>query len=492
MDGFMSSSWNSTINDSFVEGSQRTVLANEEIANTGEGTDPLYEDEGDESNVVSSDEEHANIYKIDDKSDIKKVDFIGLTEDVMKMYHFRTHLVAFNFYNTYAEKKGFVARRFVADTGRWHVKAVSDEHIHEMLAQRYTRIFPAHRKMDDFEVMQMNSMKDVGIGVTQIYGLAANQSGGFERLGFRKRDMYNEVEKQRRMQVSDVRVAFAYLKELGSSDSDMFWRRTIDEEGVACLVTMMSSNQWVTELYKKRKMWAAAHIRGNFFVGFRTTSRCKGMHSQVGRQKEVEADFESIIGEPVLQTSFLDIERCAANYYTKKWYVSLVPPTVELKCSCLRMESMGISCEHIVALLHYLEISSLLRSNVMGLLLDCYEVCRLAGRSRPNLDLYKEVVRDLLLKLREAEVPATTKTANENDGHDDDSGVRDPTRVRTKGCGSRQPVGGMRTNRRTTCCSICQGPGHNRRHVLSEGLKGMMGHQLLLKTVKVLNMLSFI
>jgi hypothetical protein len=37
------------------------------------------------------------------------------------------------------------------------------------------------------------------------------------------------------------------------------------------------------------------------------------------------------------------------------WRVSHSPLNDEFKCSCLRMESIGISCEHIVAMLVYLD-----------------------------------------------------------------------------------------------------------------------------------------
>ncbi|KAJ1443666.1 MULE transposase domain [Sesbania bispinosa] len=485
----------------------------------------------------------------------------------------------------------FFRVRFLTDTGRWHVKALYDDHSHEMLAPHSVGMLPEHGKMDECELMQMNTMRDAGIGVTQIFGLAANQSGGYERLVFRNRDMYNEIDKQRRLLVSDVKAAFAYLRKLQSRDSNMFWRHTVDAEGrlehlfwcdgtsqadysvfgdvvafdatyqrnkymsplvvfagvnhhnqtivfgsglianeieetyvwllkqfveamrgkIPSLVITegdlamrnairyefptahhrlcawhllrnassnisnprftskfrwcmlgdydvarfrskwdelvsefdLHGNQWVRDLYEKRKMWATAHIRGNFFAGFRTTSRCEGMHSQVGRyvhyrnnltkflkhlsrylaytrQREVEADFESIIGEPVLQTTFEAIERDAAKFYTRKVFL-LFRPVLERACG-LKV----VSCEQTPNCLRYVVTSkrsrqarqwwtknakhcvgdtsamgtsmtgSSWRSDVMSLLFDCYEVCKLVGRSGPNLDLSKEVVRELL------------------------------------------------------------------------------------------------
>jgi hypothetical protein len=35
----------------------------------------------------------------------------------------------------------------------------------------------------------------------------------------------------------------------------------------------LENNNWIHELYEKREQWSTAHIRGRFYVGFRTTSK---------------------------------------------------------------------------------------------------------------------------------------------------------------------------------------------------------------------------
>ncbi|KAJ1387294.1 Zinc finger, SWIM-type [Sesbania bispinosa] len=585
---------------------------------------PSHEHEDHDSNENLSDDEDIDVFKIDDEIDFKRIEFVSLSESDLKLYHFSSRKMAFEFYNAYAEKRGFAGRKWntvkniqgvvsqqtfvcykqgyrldkhlkrtdrkkepramtrfgcdaffrvwlLTDTGRWHVKALSNDHSHEMLAPQFVGMFPAHRKMDECELMQMNTMRDAGIGVTQIYGLVVNQSGGYERkLQSRDSNMFwrHTVDAEafdatyRRNKYMCPLVVFAGVNHhnqtivfgsglianeteetnatsnisnprftskfrwcmLGDYDVARFrskWDELVSEFD-------LHGNQWVRDLYEKRKMWATTHIRGNFFAGFRTTSRCEGMHSQVGRyvhyrnnlteflkhfsrylayirQRDVEADFESIIGDPVLQTTFEAIERDAAKFYTGKvfllfrpvlerasgvkvvsceqtpnclryvvtskrsrqarqWFVSVEPSALEFKCSCLQMESMGIPCEHIVVLLHYLEINELP-----------------AGRSDPNLDLSKEVVRELLSKLRYSCIPSVGETLNENDGADEDGGVRDPARVRTKGCGSRHTNGSVKVTRRTTCCSICQRPGHNKKTCPRRGAEGNGGTSTIME-----------
>lgn len=102
------------------------------------------------------------------------------------------------------------------------------------------------------------------------------------------------------------------------------WTDMIDRFG-------LHDHPWIKELFGKRKMWCTTFIRGSFFAGFRTTSQCEGLHSEIGkfilarcnlaefashfqrclnfmRYKEVESDFCSIHGQPVLQTHFKRLE----------------------------------------------------------------------------------------------------------------------------------------------------------------------------------------
>jgi hypothetical protein len=200
------------------------------------------------------------------------------------------------------------------------------------------------------------------------------------------------------------------------------WNEMVEKFG-------LQENRWINELYEKRKMWAASHIRGNFFAGIRTTSRCEAFHCHMGlfihskmnmtdfvkhfhrcvsyfRFKEVQADFNSQYGSAVLQTNLRSFERSASNQFTKEifemvpkvinkvalisildtqnmscftiysmskyrqegyvWCVSHSPSNDEFACSCLRMEPIGIRCEHIIDVLVYLDFDEIPKSLVLN------------------------------------------------------------------------------------------------------------------------------
>ncbi|XP_052113735.1 protein FAR1-RELATED SEQUENCE 5-like [Arachis duranensis] len=211
---------------------------------------------------------------------------------------------------------------------------------------------------------------------------------------------------------------------LGDYEIDVFhqkWFKMVERFGV-------ENKNWVLDMYKKRHSWATAHIRGKFFAGFRTTSRCEGLNSIIAkyvnsrynlvefiqhfnrcvdhmRWKEVQADLASVNGRPSLQTYFQQLERSAVNVYTlsifhmfqpilvraasmkvinmrqtgsyviysvdldrmsnEMWCVFCCDNEMEFNCSCMRMESLGIPCEHIVCVLVHEDIEELPRSLVL-------------------------------------------------------------------------------------------------------------------------------
>ncbi|KAJ1378889.1 FAR1-related protein [Sesbania bispinosa] len=91
----------------------------------------------------------------------------------------------------------------------------------------------------------------------------------------------------------------------------------------------LEENSWVKEIYEKRKMWATTYLRGEFFAGFRTTSRCEENYRrcvQAFRYRELESDFNSVHGEPVMQTNIQSLERYACRLFTREVVALFLPP----------------------------------------------------------------------------------------------------------------------------------------------------------------------
>ncbi|XP_072088149.1 protein FAR1-RELATED SEQUENCE 5-like [Arachis hypogaea] len=197
---------------------------------------------------------------------------------------------------------------------------------------------------------------------------------------------------------------------LGDYEISVFrnkWQTLVEKFGV-------EEKEWLNKIYEKYRSWATCYIRGKFFAGFRTTSHCEGLHSLIGKYtkphydlsefiehfqrmlghmqfRKFYAEYESARGVPVMQTCIEPLEMCAADTYTREvfflfrpilirsgamrvvdyqtrdnsviyyvcryaklanvWEVEWVDNGNAITCSCMRMESFGISCEHIISVL---------------------------------------------------------------------------------------------------------------------------------------------
>ncbi|KAJ1418115.1 MULE transposase domain [Sesbania bispinosa] len=116
-------------------------------------------------------------------------------------------------------------------SGSWYCVCFEDEHNHGRLGEMHCSMLPRYRRMSDSDIVQMNNMMKVGIRPPNIFNTFASQSGGYDKIGFRKKDMYNKIGEQRRNLCSDAKGAIEYLGLLGLNDRMMYYEHTVDEHG---------------------------------------------------------------------------------------------------------------------------------------------------------------------------------------------------------------------------------------------------------------------
>ncbi|KAF1863528.1 hypothetical protein Lal_00030572 [Lupinus albus] len=93
----------------------------------------------------------------------------------------------------------------------WYVSYFVDDHNHELVGEHYGRMIASNR--------------------SKIVGSSASQCGGYRYIGFSRKDMYNQIQKQKRIGNGDAESTLQYLNEQSKSDSTMYWRHNVDEEG---------------------------------------------------------------------------------------------------------------------------------------------------------------------------------------------------------------------------------------------------------------------
>ncbi|XP_028215161.1 protein FAR1-RELATED SEQUENCE 5-like [Glycine soja] len=390
-------------------------------------------------------------------------------------------------------------------TGRWYVTCWNFEHNHLLLDLKLPSLLPAHRKMSTIDIMQIENYRKVGIGPPHMYAAFANHCGGYDKVGFIRKDIYNQEVHMRKQHTSDASGALKYLHDLRKKDLTMYVLYTVDEGSrlqrlfwcdtesqllygvfgdilafdatykknkylcpfvvfssvnhhnqtivfAAAIVTdetketyvwlleqfleamkgkapssiitdgdlamrnaitrvmpsvfhklcawhllrnalshvgdkqvlkwlknlmlgdfevvtfeekwkemiatfELEDNSWIGELYEKRMKWSPAHLRGNFFAGIRTTSRCEAFHAHVAkyvhsrtnltdfveqfkrcltyfRYRAIVADYFSTYGNEVLQTNLRSLERSADQLLTEEMFIlfqSYVSRTIKLR-----------------------------------------------------------------------------------------------------------------------------------------------------------------
>ena len=102
------------------------------------------------------------------------------------------------------------------------------DHNHLLLDLELSCLLLGHRKMSASDIMQVENYRKVGIRPPHMYATFTNQCGGYDKVGFIRKNMYNEVGRMRKQHTSDARGALKYLYDLRKKDPMMYVSYTVD------------------------------------------------------------------------------------------------------------------------------------------------------------------------------------------------------------------------------------------------------------------------
>ena len=114
-------------------------------------------------------------------------------------------------------------------TGRWYVTCWNFDHDHLLLDLKLSCLLPGHRKMSASDIMQVENYRKGGISPPHMYATFANQCAGYDKVGFIRKDIYNEEGRMRKQHTSDASGALKYLHDLRKKDPMMYVSYTADE-----------------------------------------------------------------------------------------------------------------------------------------------------------------------------------------------------------------------------------------------------------------------
>ncbi|XP_058208192.1 protein FAR1-RELATED SEQUENCE 5-like [Rhododendron vialii] len=188
-----------------------------------------------------------NLRSNDDENDEKRLD--ELTKEEVYQMTFDMHEDGETFYNAYTKVNGFSIRNYnmhkddagivksrnvtlERSSGKYLVNNFVSVHNHPMIRPCGVPFLRSHRKVSSFDKASTNTMHKVGIKTSHIMDFAAQQSGGYESVGYTQKDLYNHFTAQRNIEVADgdAEGALAYLCAKAENDPLFYFKYDVDEQ----------------------------------------------------------------------------------------------------------------------------------------------------------------------------------------------------------------------------------------------------------------------
>ncbi|CAL2256048.1 unnamed protein product [Prunus armeniaca] len=101
----------------------------------------------------------------------------------------------------YPKRDAYIVNKFVK------------EHSHRLANSREVPFLHSHRCVTESDIAQSISMRKASIKTSQTYDYMVNQAGGYMKVGFTSKDLYNRMELERRQVVldGDAQAAISYM-----------------------------------------------------------------------------------------------------------------------------------------------------------------------------------------------------------------------------------------------------------------------------------------
>ncbi|KAJ1256379.1 hypothetical protein BS78_05G166900 [Paspalum vaginatum] len=119
------------------------------------------------------------------------------------------------------------------ETRRWFVKDFVNEHNHPLAPEDLACLLRSHRKINDEQKADIVEMEISGMRKHQIMDILEMQYGGYDKVGFSARDMYNFCYryKQEAIDGGEAQMVISHLRVRQERDPEFFFKYLIDRDG---------------------------------------------------------------------------------------------------------------------------------------------------------------------------------------------------------------------------------------------------------------------
>ncbi|KAH9769829.1 protein FAR1-RELATED SEQUENCE [Citrus sinensis] len=119
------------------------------------------------------------------------------------------------------------------------------------------------------------------------------------------------------------------------------WKEIVQRHNV-------ESHEWVMKMYKEKAMWAEAYLRGKFFGGMRSTQRSEGLNVYLNHYVNIKLHLIAFVKQ---------MDRLIDRQREGTWDT--------VSCTCLMMETVGIPCSHLFAVMKVENLEAISRCMIL-------------------------------------------------------------------------------------------------------------------------------
>lgn len=119
------------------------------------------------------------------------------------------------------------------NTLQWYVKDFVSEHNHPMVEPDLACLLRSHRGISDDQKAQILELQIAGIRKHQIMDIVERQYGGYDKVGYTLRDLYNFCHRNKAERVAggDAETVISYMTDCKHKDPDFVFEYRTDGEG---------------------------------------------------------------------------------------------------------------------------------------------------------------------------------------------------------------------------------------------------------------------
>ncbi|KAE8688463.1 hypothetical protein F3Y22_tig00110986pilonHSYRG00050 [Hibiscus syriacus] len=133
-------------------------------------------------------------------------------------------------------RTGCKARVVVTATNtndQWVISKSDQKHNHALCTSAMTPFMRSNRAVSKADIDEATTLKEVGVGTSQVMNYLTQQAGGYHNVGFTHKDLYNALQRGKAKEIvdGDVNALIAYFDYKKHDDPGFFMTYSVDESG---------------------------------------------------------------------------------------------------------------------------------------------------------------------------------------------------------------------------------------------------------------------